>query len=413
MVRAFAKILNREKPAEELRNFSGTSSIEKAWTSALLHGIQSSSGIKVTPLKALGVATVYSCVNILARTVATLPLNLYRRLPDGGKEIAVDHPLNDILHSEAGPFHTSTDFRMMMEGHRALRNNAFALITKNNGEDVVELKPVPPEDVYVRVNPMGEPVYHVKGDAFFSESVLHIKGYSRDGVIGSDLITTVNDVLGLAVALEENANKFFKNNSRPGGVLSHPGSLSDKAFERLRSEMETKHSGVENAYKLMILEEGLKYEASRTDNKDAQFDESRDRQDRAIARIFGVPNHKLGLIDSMPRANMEQENIGFVTNTIRPICVAWEQELSKKLLTRSQRSEYFIEFNLEGLLRGDMAARYAAYSQGRQWGWLSVNEIRRKENMNPIGEQGDVYLQPVNMVPAGETNEEQGNETNI
>lgn len=369
----------------------------------MLLGAASSSGIRVTPLKALGVATVYACVSVLSRTISTLPIHVYRRTADGGKEPAPDHPVYDLIHNEPNRWTSSTDFREAMQQHLSLRNKAVAIIMRTRGGDIDSLVPVHPSDIQkIEITPMQDLVYTICGEKYLDEEIIHLKQMTGDGITSSDLIRTVNDVLGLAIALEENASKFFKNNSKPGGMLSHPSSLSDRAFERLRDEMENKHAGVENAYKLMILEEGLKYEASRTDNKDAQFDESRDRQDKAIARIFGVPPHKLGLVNSMPRSNVEQENISFVVETIRPICVKWEQTLNRKLLSREERRQYFIEFNLEGLLRGDIATRFEAYSKARQWGWLSVNEIRKKENLNPIGDQGDVYLQPMNMSSAGE-----------
>jgi len=273
-----------------------------------------------------------------------LPLNVYRRRGDGGKEIAADHPVYDLLHNAPNKFSTSTEFREAMQGHLSLRNKAVAVIMRTGNGEVDSLIPVRPEDVdRIQITPTQELVYTINGERYLDDEILHLKQMTGDGITSSDLIHTVNDVLGLAIALEENASRFFRNNSKPGGMLSHPGSLSDRAFERLRTEMENKHQGVENAYKLMILEEGLKYEAVRSENKDSQFDESRDRQDKAIARIFGVPPHKLGLNSSMPRANVEQENISFVVETIRPLCVKWEQALNRKLLPKQDRSRYFIE----------------------------------------------------------------------
>lgn len=384
-----------------------TSSVEQLWLATILRQASSASGVAVTPLRALGVATVYACVNKLSSTIATLPLQVYRRRADGGKELDHEHPLYDLLHVEPNKLMSSVSFRMAMEGHRSLRNNALAIITRDRGS-THNITPVNPEDVTdVRLGVDGQQlVYSIKGSSYFQDEVLHLKGATRDGVVGLDLISTVHDVLGLAIALEENASKFFRNGSRPGGVLSHPALLSQQAYDRLKSEMESKHQGIENAYKMMILEEGLKFEAQREANKDSQFDESRDRQDRAIARVFGVPPHKVGINTNMPRANMEQENIGFVVDTIRPICVIWEQELNRKLLSKEERRTHFIEFNLSALLRGDLAARYESYAKARQWGWLCVDEIRALENLNPLPDgSGKVYLQPMNMHTAGKEGE--------
>lgn len=378
-------------------NPSAQTSVESIWIQQLLSGLQSSSGMHVTPLRAMGVATVFACVNKLASTISTLPLSLYRRTPDGNKIPAHDHPLHDILHMSPNERMTSVDFRLAMEGHRALRGNAYAVINRNDRGEVISIMPVLPEDV----QDSNGYTYQFSGETYDYTRVIHLNGITRDGIFGMDILRTVHDVLGLAIALDENASKFFRNGSRPGGVLEHPGRLSEAAYARLRKDMEGRHAGVENAYRMMILEEGLKFQNSRSDNTDSQFDESRARQDKAIARIFGVPPHKLALVDSMPRANVEQENLSWVVDTIRPICVAWEQQLNLKLLSKEERRTHYIKFNLQGLLRGDMKTRYDSYALGRQWGWLSVNEIRRLEDLNDIGDDGDVYLQPLNMVPLG------------
>jgi HK97 family phage portal protein len=175
-----------------------------------------------------------------------------------------------------------------------------------------------------------------------------------------------------------------------------PGKISPEAADRLQRAFQSQTGG-ENSNKVKLLEEGLSYKEGRSPNRESQFDESRDRQAKDIARFFGVPGHKVGIIGNQPRANVEQENISFVTDTIRPLLVTWEQALNQRLLTRAERKEYYIEFQIAGLLRGDLKTRYEAYTMARQWGWLNVNEIRSLENMNSIGAQGDVYLQPLNM----------------
>jgi len=407
MLTRMAKWIQRPKAGHaDPESRAASSTVEQLFTQHLLYGMQSASGIRVTPLRALGVATVYACVARLATTLSTLPLNVYRRLPNGDKELDPSHHLHDLLHVAPNELMSSTEWRLCMEGNRALRNNAYSIIQKNNTGEVIAIHPVQPMDV----QKTSGVVYQFADKTYDFNSVLHFKGLTQDGISGTDLLHTVQDVIGLAIALEENASKFFRNNSRPGGVLSHPGILSDDAFKRLSKQMEERHAGVENAYKLMILEEGLKYEASRADNRDSQFDESRERQDRAICRIFGIPPHKVGLVDNQPRANVEQDNLSFVVDTIRPLCVLWEQQLNLKLLSPEQRRTHFIEFNLSGLLRGDMKTRYASYAQARQWGWLNVNEIRRMENLNSIGAEGDVYLQPLNMESAGQPNPENNEE---
>jgi HK97 family phage portal protein len=171
--------------------------------------------------------------------------------------------------------------------------------------------------------------------------------------------------------------------------------------------METKHAGVHNAYKLMILEEGLKYEASRIDNDKSQFIESRKHQDIAICQIFGVQPHKVGILDRATFSNIEQQNIEYVVDTLLPELRTWEQALNTRLLRPQERGEYFFEFNVDGQLRGDFKSRMEGYAIGRQNGWLNADEIRSLENMNPLPDGlGQRYLEPLNMTPAGEQQNE-------
>lgn len=375
----------------------------------MLWGSKSTSGINVTPLKALGVPTVYACVNHLAKDVAKLPIKLYRRV-DGRKEEATDHPLYSLMHDAPNAEMTSTDFRKAMQANLSLRQNAVAIIVRNGRGEVAELYPVDPVDLRLHREKYGPLEYWVDNVRQDPSKILHLKGFTVNGVAGHDLIHTVHDVIGLAVALQDNAAKFFGNGSRPGGLLSHPGSLSDKAFARLKEEMEQKHGGVQNAYKMMILEEGLKYESSRVDNDKSQFIESRKHQDVAICQVFGVQPHKVGILDRATFSNIEQQNIEYVVDTLLPELRTWEQALNAKLLSPRERGEYYFEFNVDGQLRGDFKTRMEGYAIARQNGWMNADEIRSLENMNPLPDGlGQRYLEPLNMQPAG-TDTEESNE---
>lgn len=373
--------------------------LENLWLQTLLGGPLSSAGVNVSHTTALGVSTVLACVDVLSRSVSSLPLNIYRRLPgDGGREVAADHPLFPLLHDAPNPEMTSADMRRALQANFSLHGNGYALIVRNGFQDIVELQPVPAYDVEVRR--VGRSMrYTIGGEEYDSFQVIHLRGTSFNGLLGHDIISTARDCIGLAIALDRNAGYFFKNGSFPGGFLEHPSKLTPEAAQRLQSAFQ-EQTGGGNANKIKVLEENMKYKEGRSPNRESQFDESRDRQAKEIARIFGVPQHKVGIIGNQPRANVEQENISFVADTLRPILVSWEQALNQKLLRRDERSEYYIEFNLSGLMRGDFKSQNEAFALGRQWGWFSVNDIRQMLNLNPIGEQGDVYLQPMNMTNA-------------
>lgn len=377
------------------------------WAGFLFGGLGSSAGVSVNQKSALGVATVYACVDVLARTIASLPLHVYQRLPNGERQRAPGMPLYRLLHDAPNAEMTSADFRYAMQANLSLHQNAYAVIGRQRDGDIFDLVPWPATEVeFYRDATTRELTYQMGGSRLSSQDVLHLRGMTFDGVCSKTLVSSVKDVIGLAIALDRNAGTFFKNGSMPGGFVKTAGTLSAEAIERLRAQFTL--TG-ENAHKVKVLEEGLDWQdGSRTVNKDAQFDESRDRQSREIARLFGVPAQKIGLISSQPRANAEQENLSFVVDTIRPICVRWEQALNARLFPRG--SDLFAEFDLTGLLRGDSKTRAEYYALARQWGWMSVNEIRRAENMRGIGEDGDIYLQPMNMIDAEKNNSSEGND---
>lgn len=374
--------------------------LEAQWINHLLFGAESDSGVSVNAKTAMGVSVVYSCIDLLARAVASLPLHIYYTEADGSRTIDRTHYLYDLLHSAPSEEMTSSDFRRAMQANLSLRSDAYAQIVRNVDGRVLELLPLQTDDVEPVRQHDGRLYYKIRGELLTASEVLHLKGTNFNGICSPDMLHTVRNVIGLAVALDRNAASFFKNSSQPGGFLRHPGKLSPEAAASLAQQFSQGTSGA-NAHRLKLLQEGLEYVSSRTDNRESQFDESRDRQGREIARLYGIPGHKVGIVDSMPRANVEQENLSFVIDTLRPLLVTWEQAMNQKLLTPSERRFYNIEFNLSGLLRGDLKSRYEAYGIGRDKGFLNVNEIRRMENLNPIGPEGDTYLQPLNMTPLG------------
>ncbi len=373
-------------------------SVETLWINSLL-GAASSAGINVNEQVAMGVSTAYAAVNLLANTVATLPLNVHRRVPgERASTVDLDHHLQSILHSAPHEDMTSVDFRRAVQANLSLHQNGYAIIVRNGFGDITGLIARQAKDVQPK-RIAGELKYIVDGSTLDGSQVIHLRGTSFNGILPASLTDTARDSIGLAAALDKNAGYFFKNGSFPGGFLETPNQLSPEALKRLEVAFQTATGG-ENASKVKVLEEDLKFREGRSKNNESQFDESRDRQAKDIARFFSVPGHKVGIIGNQPRANVEQENISFVTDTIRPILVTWEQALDQKLLSAEERKTHFIKFNIAGLLRGDLKTRFEAYSIARNGGWMNVNEIRALEDLSNIGAQGDVYLQPLNMADA-------------
>jgi len=373
-------------------------------------GLRSDTGRVVTAETAMQNTVVYACVKILSETIASLPLHIYRRLPGGGKEKAIEHPLYKLLHSQPNPEMTSFEFFELSEAHLCLRGNTYSEKVYDRGGRIAELWPITPDRVSVgRSRTTQQLEYKINlpdgGTVVFGRNkIFHRKGLGGDGVTGYSIIKMAREAIGLSLATEEFGAKFFGNGAKPCGVLEHPGRLSNQTSKgNIQKSFEEKQAGLSNAHRLLILEEGMKYHQISLSQEDSQYLQTRNFQGVEIARMFNVPAIMVGLENkSSTYASAEQFFLSFVVNTMRPWLVRWEQGIKKDLF-EEDNEEYFAEFLVDGLLRGDTASRYSAYSIGRNGGWLSADDIREKENMNPLPDgKGKEYLTPLNMVKTGE-----------
>lgn len=373
---------------------------------AAIFGLQSNTyaGPAVTEESALSFSAVYACVRILSESVAMLPLFTYRRLANGGKEKATDAPIYNLLHRSPNPEMTSFEFRETLIAHVATWGNGYAEIEWSKSGQPLALWPLNPAKMQVsRRN--GQLVYFYElpsGQAVTLPSwrVHHLRGLSGNGVVGYSPIRLAMQSIGVGLALEEYGARFFGNGARPGGVLKHPGVLSDGAYKRLKESWSAENEGLSNAHRLKILEEGLDYQAIGIPPEEAQFLESKKFQVNEIARWFRVPPHMLADLERATFSNIEEQGLEFVIYTLGPWLTRHEQALERDLLTEAERQTLFVEYLVNGLLRGNITSRFQAYQQALQGGWMNPNEVRVLENMNPY-EGGDTYLQPLNMAPAG------------
>lgn len=353
---------------------------------------------------AMRLSAVYACVKVIAESIASLPLHLMRE-DKGIKSKARDHPLYGVLHDMANPETTSFNFREAMLASLLLRGNAYALIERQRGH-VTALWFVKPQYMDVRRDAETRELVYIYTDELTGKQteyppsrVFHIAGFSLDGIKGISPIAQARSTIGLGLATEEYGAKFFSNGARPGGVLEHPGVVKDP--ERLRASWNAVYQGSRNSHKVAVLEEGMKYHTIGIAPEEAQFLETRKFQLNEICRIFRVPPHMIADLDRATFSNIEHQSINFVQYTLRPWIVRYEQTVYKSLLNKGERFLYYARFNVEGLLRGDYLTRTQGYAIGRQNGWLSANDIRELEDMNPI-ESGDVYLVNGNMVQPDE-----------
>jgi HK97 family phage portal protein len=379
------------------------------WIKAL-GGWDTSAGVDVSPERALQVTTVFACVRILAETLASLPLHLYKRLSNDAKERAREHPLYSILHDLPNPEMTAFEFRETLMGHVATWGNGYSEIQLNKGGQVMELWPLRPDKMKIERRD-GELWYTYrlpKPDKFGrtevilrKEQLLHVHGLGFDGIQEYNPIRLARDAVGLAMATEGYGGRFFKNGASPGGVLEHPGTLSPEAHKNLRESWEEQHKGLDRSSRLAILEEGMKYNQIGLPPETAQFLQTRKFQVSEIARFYRVPPHMVADLDRATFSNIEHQGLEFVMYTMMPWMVRWEQAIGRDLLGTAERRQYFAGFLVDALLRGDIKSRYEAYAVARQNGWMNADEIRARENLNPMPDgQGQIYLVPLNMVPA-------------
>ena len=371
----------------------------------------STSGKQVTERSAMQMTAVYSCVRILSEAVAGLPLHLYRCKEGGGKEKAIDLPLYRLMHDEPNPEMSSFVFRETLMTHLLLWGNAYAQIIRNGKGEVIALYPLMPNKMRVDRDEKGSLYYeyvHSSDEADTMKNttvrltpynVLHIPGLGFDGLVGYSPIAMAKNAIGMAIACEEYGAKFFANGAAPSGVLEHPGVIKDP--QKVREAWQSQFGGSQNANKIAVLEEGMKYTPISISPEQAQFLETRKFQINEIARIFRVPPHMVGDLEKSSFSNIEQQSLEFVKYTLDPWVMRWEQSLSRALFTEEEKKTLFFKFNVEGLLRGDYQSRMNGYATARQNGWMSANDIRELENMDkiPAEQGGDLYLINGSMLP--------------
>ena len=401
------KILDRLKSARAAYRMNISINELDAAMDLAINGAPTHSGVEVSGETAMNFSAVFCAVNIIAGSIASLPLQLYKRVGKG-KEPFRDHPLFDLLHNQPNPEMTSYVFREILQEHLLLAGNAFAEIIPDRAGRPAELWPSNPAVTKMRRDENNTIFYEVREPdgttrKIPAERMFHVPGLGFDGRVGYSVLHKAREAFGLGLAMEQFQAGFYGQGTNVGGVLTHPGHLSDEAHDRLKKSWAESYSGLPGAHKTPVLEDGVTYTKFGMPLDDAQFLESRVFQIGEMARWFNMPPHKLKELSRATFSNIEEQQIEFVQDTIRPWAVRWEQHIAWKLLRPEERRIVFAEFNLDGLLRGDFKARMEGYAAMRNVGAINADEIRAKENDNPIGGlAGEMYWRPLNMGDAGE-----------
>lgn len=371
-------------------------------------GFKTLSGEIVNNDKAYTLSTVFACIRAISEDVGKLPLKLYKNLEPRGKEPLPKHRLYGLLHDQPNPEMTAVTFRRVLTAHALGWGNGFAEIERDVTGIPLSLWPLRPDRVRVFRLDDNRIWYEIRTEEgqtawLRDDNILHIPGLGFDGLIGYNVIRYARECLGGCLAAQKFASSFFGNGVRSSGMLIHPENLSKEARENLRASF-AQYQGAENANRLMILEEGLQFKETTIPPEDAQFLETRQFNVAEICRWFRMPPNKVAdTTRAQGWSTLEQTNTDYVVDTLTPWLVVWEQEIWRKLLApQEQRKGLFARHVVQGLLRGDTKTRHEAYKTGRNWGWLSADDIRELEDMNPLPDgKGDKYLIPLNMTEAG------------
>lgn len=368
------------------------------WLVELFGGAESRSGVTVDAQTALGVSTVWACVNAISRSMLSMPIHLYRTQANGTSEVIWDHPVSNLISYAPNEEMTVADLVGAVQANATLRGNGYMLIVRDGLGRVRELWPARNQDIQVIRQPDGKLIYNFRGAPLKPDQVIHLKGLTDDGILGLDIPTIAREPIGLAIALQDYAARFFPNAINPTAIYEFAQTLSPEKFQAFKKEIEENHQGLRNAHSFLLLHGGAKVSRlPAVNNRDSQFLEAKQAQDKAICQVFGVPQIKAGITDAAHYNNVEQENQSYITDTLLPWTVRWESALNMRLLTPRERAlGYHFKFEMEGLLRADIAARTAALEKQFQNGVLSRDEWRKLENRNPVP-GGDLFALSQNL----------------
>ncbi|RMD03233.1 phage portal protein [Clostridium autoethanogenum] len=353
---------------------------------------------------AMSFTAVFACNRVLSETLASCPIFLYEKDSKGNRVQVTDAPEYQLMHYTPNPEMTPGQFKETGMSNMNLGGNFIAQKVFNLHGDLLELRPILWNRVRIDIDKdTGRLLYFIDGktEPKTRDEILHIPGLTLDGYIGVTPLTYAALTIDIGLSQDKFERSFYLNRASTSGIFQYPNELGDEAFKRLKKDIKKNYTGLSNAGVPMILEGGGQFKEVTMKLTDAQFLESKRFRIEDVCRIFRIPLHLVQDLTRSTNNNIEHQSLEFIVYTMLPWFKRWEENLNLQLLSNeSKRKNRYFEFKVDALLRGDAQTRASAYAQGRQWGWLSVNDIRRLENMDPI-ENGDIYLQPLNMSEAG------------
>ncbi|HJV73161.1 MAG TPA: phage portal protein [Noviherbaspirillum sp.] len=374
-------------------------------------GGASEAGPTINPQTALALTAIQRAVTLLSESIAQLPCRVYQSEKSElgeSRRIVTDHPAHRVISVQPNGWMTPFQVHEYKQHSMGLRGNAFALKELDADGSIKSLYPLHPDRVQVMVSPEDRmPYYRVLlapdgiSGVFPLRQMHHVRWIGDNVYVGLSPIALHKEALGIVAASERHTARVFGNGTRLSGVITRPhevtGIKDQAAIDKILSDWKRKYAGAANAGEVALLQEGMDFKPLSMSNEDAQLIEARGYGVRDVARIYGIPAHMLGDLSGSTNNNIEHQSLEFVVYCLMPWIKRHEEAIERDFLTADDRDAgVYVQFDVSSLLRGDTQSRYAAYAQARQWGWLSVNDIRRLENLPPVG-GGDVYLTPLNM----------------
>lgn len=364
-------------------------------------------GENVTPRNVMSITAYWAAVRAIAETIGTLPRHLYAEDDKGDKRRDTKNPLYSLIRFEPNEYQSGPVFWETIVAHAVSWGNGYAYITWD-GARAASMDLLLPDRTRACIE-KGRLVYKTwllqpdgttREQTLRPDQVFHLPGLGFDGLSGYSPIVLFARTLGITIATEKYSSKFFSNGAAPSMILTHPAVFKNpEARENLKASIEEQTQG-ENFRRALILQEGMKVDKWGINPQEAQLIDLAKFSVEQVARIMRVPPHMIGHLDKATFSNIEHLGLEFSKYALRPWLVKLEAEIRRKLIPYADHGRVYVEFNLDAVERGDLKSRYEAYAIGRQWGWLSANDVCRKENQ-PLIPNGETYLEPLNMLPAG------------
>lgn len=355
------------------------------------------SGETITADNALKVGAVYACVNIKANAIAKLPLQVFKKSRDGGRDRDKSHRVSYLIENRPNPYQTPFVFKHTVTIHRNLWGRAYVRMVMDRVGNITELVLLDPSKVIEAEDTTGDKwfVYNHKGkqEKYHHSEII----YLPYGPGGKSPVEIARETAGTMVAAQKFSSSFYANGTTTKGALKIPGQLNKDAKDKVRQAWAEQNSGVANANSVAILDSGMEWVDMSMPLKDAEFIASQKFNIAEIARIFNVPLHMLNELDRSTFSNIEHQSMEFILNTIQPECTAMEEEMNFKLFTTNEQKRYYVKFNLNSALRGDSKTRAEFYEKMLDKGVYNINEVRALEEEDAI-EGGDKHRVDLNHV---------------